>query len=340
MRRDYDIELDHLDRQVLSHHVWEFRKWYEQHVRDPVLSRLGCCPQRIFDVFTRLKRLDDALQNESEDIRPFLPYLQRVYICQRRRIAAEQEARKSAANDPESRKLIAQPVEELARLIPTGLFHEWMPAKLPGITDFLTLECIQGLPNTLSALSPRKFDEKFGILCSPSLIPSDLSFCRDQCELRGVSLVAAFLDIDDFKDFNANHTETAVDAYLLPRLMALLERHVYGHGYAYRLGGDEYFVLLPNADADLAVRLLAGFQTELLGTEFSPIKERPTVSIGICLVDGDCFLTDIEVREKANVAKNLAKEQGKNRIAAYSGWRYEKSDLSIVSAPARHSTSA
>lgn len=340
MPRDHRIDLDHLDRQLLAHHVREFQEWYTRNVRGPIESSLRCCPQRFFDVFKRFNQLDSALQDAHEDLKVCVPYLQRVFISQRRRIGTEQEARKALTNDPESRKQIAQPLDELARLIPSGLFREWKPAKLPRITDYLTLECIQGLADAIPHLPPRKFDEKFGILCSPNLISSDLPYYRDQCDLRDVSLVAAFLDIDDFKDFNTNHTETAVDAYLLPRLMALLERHVYGHGHAYRLGGDEYFVLLPNADAALAARLLAGFQAELESTEFPPIKERATVSIGICPVDGDCFLTDIEVLEKANVAKNFAKEQGKNRIAAFSGWRYEKSDLSIVSEPSRRSTSA
>ena len=52
-------------------------------------------------------------------------------------------------------------------------------------------------------------------------------------------------NIDKFKDFNTKYGETQIDVRLLPRFMAALEAHVYSRGFAYRFGGDEYVVLLP-----------------------------------------------------------------------------------------------
>ena len=43
------------------------------------------------------------------------------------------------------------------------------------------------------------------------------------------------------------------------------------------------------------------------------------VSIGLCLVTSDCFLTDREVQEKTNRAMQHAKHVSKNCIATFRG---------------------
>jgi diguanylate cyclase (GGDEF)-like protein len=140
----------------------------------------------------------------------------------------------------------------------------------------------------------------------------------------------AFLDIDGFKQINSAHTETKVDRNLLPRFMRTLEAHVYHHGFAYRQGGDEYLVLLPGFSRDLALDFLDELRRVLADLRYPDIDGTTTVSIGACLAEPDCPLTDRELRERANQAKEFAKKQGKNCLATYQGPRLVKDELVVA----------
>jgi GGDEF domain-containing protein len=116
--------------------------------------------------------------------------------------------------------------------------------------------------------------------------------------------------------------------------MAKLEAHVFNHGYAYRHGGDEFVLILPNMRFDLAVVYLDILRRDIEQLEYPGIERRATVSMGFVYVDADCSLTNREVVEKSNWAKKYAKgekgEGGKNRIATYKGTQFDGADLYIV----------
>ena len=64
-------------------------------------------------------------------------------------------------------------------------------------------------------------------------------------------ITLAFFDLDGFKSYNDSFGHPAGDA-LLRRLGALVARAIAGHGTAYRLGGDEFCILLRHGSpADL-----------------------------------------------------------------------------------------
>jgi len=180
---------------------------------------------------------------------------------------------------------------------------------------------------------PREYDEKFHILQSPRQFRRDLQYWRSICEVRGISVVVAYIDIDDFKPkFNGEHGEDKIDRLVLPRFMKALEAQVFAHGYAYRYGGDEYVLLLPNLTYELAECFLDNLRRNLADIQYPEgIKERTTVSIGFCYVEPDCPLTDREIEERANKAKNYAKKPGgKNCIATYSGTQFDPDSLHII----------
>jgi diguanylate cyclase (GGDEF)-like protein len=140
----------------------------------------------------------------------------------------------------------------------------------------------------------------------------------------------AFTDIDDFKALNTRYTESVVDRDLLPKIMRTIEVHVYSHGWAYRFGGDEYLLLLPNMDLKVAGDFLQTLQERLGSLEFQGIHERIAFSIGLCLVTPDSFLTDREVQEKANRAMQHAKQVSKNCIATFKGEFFGDEDLYVM----------
>jgi len=72
------------------------------------------------------------------------------------------------------------------------------------------------------------------------------------------------------------------------------------------------------------------FQAKLRMISYRGIAEKATVSIGAVWIPHDCFLTEREIEDRANRAKNFAKKNGKNCIATYKGEYYSESELVIV----------
>jgi len=179
-------------------------------------------------------------------------------------------------------------------------------------------------------LNSSKYDEKFRILQSQADFLPRLHECRIESWLRGTDISVAFIDIDDFKTFNTKYTESIVDGGLLPQLMQTLESHVYAHGWAYRFGGDEYILLLPNISSDSILPFLRSLQEKLRSLAVAGIDEPITVSIGLCTIAADAILTDAEVQRKANKAKEFAKKSGKNCIAMSKSPFFLEKDLHIA----------
>ena len=112
--------------------------------------------------------------------------------------------------------------------------------------------------------------------------------------------------------------------------MRCIEAHLYQHGFGYRFGGDEYVLLLPNLSSRFSVNFLDDLRKNVSQLSYRALNEKTTVSIGVCEVDSDSFLTDREVLERANKAKTFAKLQDKDRIGAYRGPRFDDGELFII----------
>jgi diguanylate cyclase (GGDEF)-like protein len=203
-----------------------------------------------------------------------------------------------------------------------------MQRELPRLADYVTLEELdQDFTRRNLKLSDRQYDEKFHILQGPSLLGPDIGYYREVCGARRNMIAVAYLDIDNFKVLNANHGEAVVDSNVLPVFMRELERFVFSRGHAYRFGGDEYAILLTNAQG--ADRCLQDLQRSLAEVPYRDIKERTPVSIGLCTVDGDSYLSDQAVVERANKAMRHAKKAGRNCIATYGGELFRDEDLVV-----------
>jgi diguanylate cyclase (GGDEF)-like protein len=206
-------------------------------------------------------------------------------------------------------------------------FENTPTEKMPQLTDFVSLEAaIEGQKGRV-IFEERQFDEKFHLLQAPDLLQADLAYYRENCALRGSSLAVAYLDIDNFKQkFNSQYGETVVDRNVLPRFMMAIEAFVFGRGQAYRYGGDEYGVILPGLGQTAAEDALDELRLRVKELEYFGVQEKTSVSIGLCVVDPGCFLTNHEIEHMAEQAKNEAKKSGRDRIAAClnskSGWSF------------------
>ncbi len=259
-----------------------------------------------------------------------IPLLKCMLVVVRRLRAVKRDEFRAAAAHTEAVEILNRPVDELDAFMEKDWLQETKSLILPNLTDFVVLSVLEE-KRVSGNLPARRYEDKFGVLQTSSLFLDDLRYFRAQCELRGVPLIVAFLDIDNFKEFNTRHTEEVIDRDLLPRFASALEAHVYNHGYGYQQGGDEYLVLLPNMSEDWGTRFLCEFQRRLEKVEYRGIPQGPTVSIGLCHVTNGCFLTDREIRERANWAKNHAKGAGRNCISVCSAPLYRKEDMRLHS---------
>jgi diguanylate cyclase (GGDEF)-like protein len=297
--------------------------------------------QSVLECWEQVRRLVEATPSESIDIaalienlsaaRPGNPHLlKQIILRYRRQQAAQTEGLREKTFHAGIIQTLDEEINSLDAVVETNWFQQIEPWGLPRAKDFLPIQYIEQSAIGQSELAPRQYDEKFHILQAPALFLPDLAYFRARCEVRDAPLAVAFLDIDDFKSFNSAHGETSVDRNLLPRFMQTLEAHVYHHGFAYRQGGDEYLVLLPSLSKKLAIAFLDELRCKLAAVQYPDIDGAPTVSIGVCLAEPDCPLTDRELRDRANRAKKFAKDQGKNCIATCEGPRLVRDELRVV----------
>ncbi len=268
---------------------------------------------------------------ENLDIpQEYAPLIKRLILYQRRAMASKLEEPLSKTFHPELIANLEKELEPFQIMMKSPWFQETQALRVPHLTEFLAVKFVEEMSKPMHELEKREYDEKFHILQTPPLFMKDLRYFREMCELRSNGLLVAYLDIDDFKSFNTRYGETRVDRDILPRFMELLESHLYTHGYAYRYGGDEYVLLLPNMSLSLGVGFIKEFQQKLAMIAYRGVTEKTTVSIGVLYVSSECFLTEREVEDRANCAKNFAKKNGKNCIATFKGNYYDDKELVVV----------
>ena len=152
-----------------------------------------------------------------------------------------------------------------------------------------------------SLLNRRSFDERF-------------PYESERAHRQNYSLILAFLDVDNFKDYNDQYGHQAGDEVLigLGKIMAECTREKVD--LCFRLGGDEFAVLLPQASSvqgmEIAQRVLSSFDEKKFG--------ETTLSIGLVACTRDKNLSRAEdvrrMKERADQAMYDAKDRGKNCI--------------------------
>jgi diguanylate cyclase (GGDEF)-like protein len=332
-----------LDKRLLQNCVHWFLPEFNRKVVHPLESQFPNYPlpkevaaatrdsEQLISDFSSLAELNAENEHLPEQLGlARFPLLKQIVLRYRRFWAALTEARRDQTAHPEVIETLEAEVRILDHLVSQEWFQQVEERRIPRLGDFLALQYVEDLLGRDLALATRNYDEKFHILQAPYLFLKDLEYYRERCELRDASVAVAFVDIDEFKSFNSKHSDAKVDRFLLPRFMQAVEAHVFCHGHAYRQGGDEYLLLVPSISRELAIAFVDALRRQISSLEYPEIPEHTTVSIGVCMAEPNCFLTDRELRERANVASKFAKEQGKNRVAIYEGSRYRPEDLRIV----------
>ena len=132
--------------------------------------------------------------------------------------------------------------------------------------------------------------------------------------LRPMRFALILFDIDHFKAYNDEHGHLAGDA-ALGRLGEILRRATRGNDLAFRYGGEEFLLLLPEVDLNGAIAV--GERVRLAAAEDRTSSLPPfTVSGGVALCDPADGRDPEPLLRRADAALYLAKRGGRNRIAA------------------------
>ena len=134
------------------------------------------------------------------------------------------------------------------------------------------------------------------------------------------------MDVDDFKSFNDSFGHPAGDQ-LLANMGEVIMQTIRGVDVAFRYGGEEFIVLLPETSLDKAIlaaeRLRESVQVNTAKKLLSGVTRGATVSIGVASYPENADKMD-ELFHIVDSLLYLAKRCGKNKV-------YHKESLQIIS---------
>jgi diguanylate cyclase (GGDEF)-like protein len=122
-------------------------------------------------------------------------------------------------------------------------------------------------------------------------------------------------DVDHFKNFNDTHGHLAGDR-VLRGIGDILKQHVREGDIAARFGGEEFVVLLTEADRDSALQVARRIRMAVERSKFDGLlgdDDAVTISGGVAAYPSDGTQLD-ELIELADLALYRAKESGRNTV--------------------------
>ncbi|CAL95465.1 GGDEF domain-containing protein [Azoarcus olearius] len=134
---------------------------------------------------------------------------------------------------------------------------------------------------------------------------------------RRIPLAVLVLDLDYFKVVNDSYGHDAGDA-VLKALAGVLKRTVRASDMVIRFGGEEFLIVLQEADAEAALKVAENIRSavEQMRVQVAGAVLQKTISIGLSMFpdDSDTFWQAIKF---ADVALYRAKENGRNQVVRF-----------------------
>jgi len=149
-------------------------------------------------------------------------------------------------------------------------------------------------------------------LCNHRHFQESLREQVDAALLADRDLALLFCDIDRFKALNDRHGHMVGDD-VLRRVGQVLAASIRRGDVAARYGGDEFAVLLFDADATQALEVAERIHQRVGELRFGPSGESTSISIGFATLPGDGAGSE-ELLASADRAMYAAKERGRDRV--------------------------
>jgi diguanylate cyclase (GGDEF)-like protein len=134
----------------------------------------------------------------------------------------------------------------------------------------------------------------------------------EQSQITGEPIGVIVGDLDHFKNVNDTQGHTTGDV-VLREVAYLMRKHLRAFDLAYRLGGEEFLILVPGSDlestADLAHRLREGVSAEQLTDAI-----QLTMSFGVAASRHEELFDYASVFSEADAALYRAKRAGRDRV--------------------------
>jgi diguanylate cyclase (GGDEF)-like protein len=128
-------------------------------------------------------------------------------------------------------------------------------------------------------------------------------------------LALLLLDLDFFKDYNDNYGHLEGDKVLV-RFSQIIKSCLRANDSAYRYGGEEFTVILPETAGAEARTVAQRIRSALEAERFSPQNGQDvqiTISIGVTEYQGDEELSTFI--QRADKAMYLSKQNGRNKVS-------------------------
>jgi len=169
--------------------------------------------------------------------------------------------------------------------------------------------------NSSSFFFGGELEQKFKILFSQPQEIKDFNSLYKNFDDFTLKIGVLFLDIDRFKDLNIKFTETKIDVTILPEFQELIKKLIIYRGKAYRHGGEEFVIVLPNHHREETNNFAERLRKTIENYNFKVNDEKVnvTVSIGLAIYPDHGRSFD-EVLNAANNAEHQAKQEGRNKV--------------------------
>lgn len=141
----------------------------------------------------------------------------------------------------------------------------------------------------------------------------DLEVDRSKRYKHPLSLL--LLDIDHFKDYNDTYGHLEGDK-VLHRIGEIIKSCLRKMDTAFRYGGEEFTIILPETNGEEAVTVAERIRTEIENEKYKPrpgVEAEKTISIGVSQYQAEEKISAFI--ERADKAMYLSKEKGRNRIS-------------------------
>jgi diguanylate cyclase (GGDEF)-like protein len=137
------------------------------------------------------------------------------------------------------------------------------------------------------------------------------------------------MDVDKFKDFNDTYGHIAGDR-VLETIAITIKQGVRIGDVPSRFGGEEFTVLLPDTDREMAWTVAERLRTmvETMKVVWDPPLPKVTISLGVITFDRSTNILAEEIIHRADEALYLSKSMGRNRTNAWKDGLFEKIEKS------------